>query len=85
MPCQTTRARSRGSAELVEFTVEVVATGPLPEGQAKRREALVRDWLTGDPEARRRGQESRHRRKEERLRRQVARLQQELQTLEARR
>lgn len=85
MLCQETRRRSRGGPELVEFTVEVVTTGTLPESQAKRREALVREWLTGDPEARRRGQESRHRRREERLRRQVARLQQELQTLEARR
>jgi hypothetical protein len=82
MNCHATIAAGKGCQSLEGFTVEVVATEPLPEGQARRREALVRAWLSGNGDSRQKALESQRRRREQRLRQQVARLQQELQTLE---
>jgi hypothetical protein len=82
MDCQATIDAGNGCESLEGFTVEVVATEPLPEGKARRREALVRAWLSDNGEGRERTLESHRGRREKRLRQQVARLQQELQTLE---
>jgi len=82
MNCRATTDAGNGGQSLEGFTVEIFATEPLPEGQARRREALVRAWLSGNGDGRARALESQRRRREQRLRQQVARLQQELQTLE---
>jgi len=85
MNCQTTTGAGNGCESLEGFTVEVVTTEALPEGKARRREALVRAWLTDNGSGREKALERRRGRQEQRLRQQVARLQRELQTLEARR